>query len=126
MQQYLYIGIGGFFGAILRFLISSFVQQTVRNCWLPYGTITVNIVGCFLIGFLNGVDHIKQIFSPELRLFIFMGMLGSFTTFATFGNETFELFRNNYPISGIFNIIIQVTIGLFSVWLGSISAKLVF
>lgn len=126
MQQYLYIGIGGFFGAILRFLVSSFVQQTVRNHWLPYGTITVNIVGCFLIGFLNGVDHIKQIFSPELRLFIFMGMLGSFTTFATFGNETFELFRNNYPISGIFNIIIQVTIGLFSVWLGSVSAKLVF
>ena len=126
MQQLLLVGAGGFIGAISRFLLSSFVQQMAKSYWLPFGTIAVNIVGCYLIGLLNGIDHIKQIFNPEIRLLVFVGMLGGFTTFATFGYETFELLKSNYTVSGLLNILVQVTFGLAAVWLGSITSKLLF
>lgn len=125
MQHLLFVGAGGFIGAISRFLLSRFVQQIAKNDWLPVGTIAVNIIGCYLIGLLNEIDHIKQIFNPEIRLLVFVGVLGGFTTFATFGYETFELLKSNYSVGGLFNILAQVIFGLVAVWLGSITAKLI-
>lgn len=126
MHSVLYVGIGGFIGAISRFLLSRSVQQLFSSTVFPFGTAAVNIIGCFLIGFLNGADQIKQIFNPNIRLLLFVGVLGGFTTFATFGYETAELLKNNYTASGIINILVQVAVGLAGVWVGGQTAKLLF
>ena len=77
-------------GAILRYLIAGGVHSITRFESFPIGTMTVNVIGCLLIGFGGGLMESRQLFSAELRAFLFVGILGSFTTFSTFGLETFE------------------------------------
>ena len=84
----------------------------------PYGTMAVNIVGCLAIGCLNGLAETRQMFAPEARLFLLVGLLGGFTTFSTFGYETLALLRDAEIGAALANVIVQVTIGLLCVWLG--------
>ena len=89
MGTFLVIGIGGFCGAVLRYLVSSNVQ---RLWGVPFvGTLTVNALGCLLIGFLHGLAESRQLFSAETRMLVLVGFLGSFTTYSTFGYDTFLL-----------------------------------
>lgn len=81
----LYIGIGGFIGAISRFIISSQTSQAFGN-YLPYGTLSVNIIGSFIIGIL--ALYFEQIIAPEYRALFITGFLGSLTTFSAFSLET--------------------------------------
>lgn len=114
----LLVGTGGFIGAIARYGVNSGFAKLLNGQWLPYGTLTVNVVGCLIIGLVAGlIDH-RQIGSPELRAFILIGILGGFTTYSAFGYETINLFREGQITAAIVNVAIQIVLGLGAVWVG--------
>jgi CrcB protein len=112
------VGSGGFIGAVFRYLISVFAISQAPDSKFPYGTIAANLIGCLLIGFLAGLFELRSWGNPEFRLFIFVGILGGFTTFSTFSHETFLLFENGKLLMSLANLGIQVIFGLVFVWLG--------
>jgi len=90
-------------GAILRYLLSGWVQAWAKGAAFPYGTLTVNLLGCLIIGFLAQLVELRNLFSPETRVFVFIGVLGAFTTFSTFGNDTMLLLRDGeWGLSGAY------------------------
>lgn len=119
------VGLGGGMGAMCRFMVYEICLTLVKNAWLPYGTIIVNAVGCFAIGLLGGIAETRDIFSPEMRALIFIGFLGGFTTFSTFGFELFFFIRNGQAGIAALNAAIQFTLGLLGVWTGFSLARLV-
>jgi len=112
------IGCGGFIGALLRYGISGAIQSASKSISFPYGTLGVNVIGCLFIGLLAYLVETRSLIAPEIRMFLMVGLLGSLTTFSTFGNETFELMRDSAFILAALNIAAQVLIGLTAVWCG--------
>ena len=112
------VGSGGFLGAVSRYLLAGFTQSFFPTSQFPYGTSLVNILGCFLIGLLAGTFELKEWMNPEVRLFIFVGILGGFTTFSTFANESFMLWEKGEILLGALNIGAQVILGVLFVWIG--------
>ncbi|MDD9301761.1 MAG: fluoride efflux transporter CrcB [Desulfobacter sp.] len=119
------VGLGGALGAICRYMVYETCLIMVKEAWLPLGTLIVNILGCFLIGFLGGIAETRDLFSPELRALIFVGFLGGFTTFSTFGYESFFFIRNGQAEMAAINVALQLTLGILGVWAGFTLAKLV-
>ncbi len=117
------IGAGGFIGAVLRFVVSSWVQTRSGSITFPFGTLVVNMIGCLVIGFLTYLVETRSLFSMEARSFILIGLLGAFTTFSTFGNETLGLIRDSRIDLAALNAGVQVVIGVGMVWLGRIIAS---
>lgn len=121
MSQLLAVGLGGFIGAITRYSVTEFMSRKFPG--FPAGTFVVNATGCLLIGILMAVVTHKQI-HPSARvhehvsLFLITGLLGSLTTFSTFGHETVSLLRNSELHHAFFNIAGNLLVGLFAVWLG--------
>lgn len=126
MTNILLVGFGGFIGSILRYLASGYVQQVSKSVGFPYGTLVVNVIGCFVIGFLAQLAEIRGVFTTESRLFVFVGILGGFTTFSSFGNETLNLARDSQMMSALANIGANVVIGLIAVWLGRTVSYLIW
>ena len=118
MGNMLLVGIGGFLGSIMRFLSSTYIQQFTRGFDFPYGTLTVNILGCFLFGFFSQLADTLDLFSTESRNFIFIGVLGGFTTYSTFGNDTMDFFLRNKQLPAILNIGAHIFFGFIAIWLG--------
>lgn len=123
MINILIIGIGGFFGAILRYIISGFFYDLYGDKF-PYGTLAVNIIGCFALGFFITMAEGKFIVSPQMRSFVAIGFLGAFTTFSTFSFETLALLQSELYSSAFLNILLSVIVGIFAVWAGIVLAKL--
>ena len=94
MGKVILVGMGGFIGAALRYLVSGFVQNLSQSAAFPLGTLTVNLVGCFVIGMLTHLVESQTIISAEARLVVLVGVLGAFTTYSTFSNETMNLLRD--------------------------------
>ena len=122
MGKILWVGFGGFLGSIGRYLLSGYVQHLLRNTGFPYGTLAVNLTGCLFIGFLSQWVETRGFLSPEARLFIFMGLLGGFTTFSTFGNETMNLWQAGDSAAAVANVGLHVALGLGAAWLGHVVA----
>jgi fluoride exporter len=118
LEQILIIGAGGFIGAILRYLLSAQVQTYSKNAAFPLGTLGVNLLGAFLIGLLIELANTYGIFSPQLRSFLFIGILGALTTFSTFSLETVELLQEGWGAGALLNIGANVSLCLLAVWLG--------
>jgi CrcB protein len=116
------IGLGGFAGAILRYLVSGWVQNRSGSIIFPYGTAAVNLIGCFIIGLLTFLVETRSSFSVETRAFVLIGLLGSFTTFSTFGSETLMLLRNGRIDMAALYAGGQVVLGVLMVWLGRLLA----
>ena len=76
----------------------------MKNNGFPYGTLVVNVIGCFIIGLLAQYGESRGVFSNESRAFIFIGILGGFTTFSSFGNETFNLARDSQIMNALANV----------------------
>ncbi len=123
MINIVFIGMGGFIGAILRYLLSGWVQTWTRSATFPVGTLAVNLLGCLLIGLLSQLVELRNFFNPETRLFLFIGVLGAFTTFSTFGNETLLLMRDGERMLSLINIGAHIFLGLMAVWLGQVCAQ---
>jgi fluoride exporter len=122
MYRILLVGIGGFIGSVLRYLASGIVQDLSRSVAFPYGTLAVNIAGCFIIGFLSYVAESRGMFTAESRDFVFVGILGGFTTFSTFGNESVNLWRDGQQSYFFANVAAHLILGFAAVWLGRVAA----
>ena len=118
MIKLLVVGIGGFFGAISRYALGGLVYRVLSDPWMPYGTLACNLIGCLAIGFLGGLVELRQIWNPQIRILVFIGFLGGFTTFSSLGFETFGLIREGQLLPAFFNIVISCVLGLVLVWLG--------
>jgi fluoride exporter len=112
------VGFGGFLGSALRYIVSGYVQQSARDIGFPYGTLAVNVIGCFVIGALSALAENRGVFTTEARLFVFVGILGGFTTFSTFSNETMNFLREGDNLRALANVTAQLILGLGAVWLG--------
>ncbi len=117
------VGSGGFIGAVGRYLLAGYTESFVTDTSFPFGTALVNLLGCFLIGLLAGLFEIKEWINPETRLFLFAGVLGGFTTFSTFANESFVLWERGEVLLGLLNIGVQVLLGVLFVWLGYVLTR---
>ncbi|MBP6179484.1 MAG: fluoride efflux transporter CrcB [Anaerolineales bacterium] len=126
MTNILLVGAGGFIGSVLRYLVSGYVQESARRLDFPYGILAVNLIGCFVIGLLAEVSEKFGAFSDESRAFIFVGILGGFTTFSSFGNDTVNLMRQEMMNHAFLNIGSNVILGLFAVWLGRTVGHLIW
>lgn len=116
------IGAGSFIGGIIRYLITYGIQDRVLTAF-PYGTICVNLTGCFLIGLLYGISE-KTGLAPEIRLFFATGLLGGFTTFSTFSGETVAMLRDGqYLFAGAY-VGGSVVLGLALTLTGLMLAKI--
>lgn len=118
MIKILLVGAGGFLGASFRYLISGWVMRWFSNPTFPWGTLTVNVLGCLVIGFLAGLGESRQVLSAETRAFLMIGVLGGLTTFSSFGYETFTLLRSGEILRCLANVLLHMTVALGSVWLG--------
>lgn len=123
MTKLIVIGVGGFIGAIARYGISGWVSKWSSDSPFPYGTLAVNLIGCFIIGIVMTLVEDGRIFTPQIRLFITVGVLGSLTTFSTFGYETIELLRAGSMKLLLFNIGANLILGLLAVMLGRIAVR---
>ncbi|MBK7188446.1 MAG: fluoride efflux transporter CrcB [bacterium] len=112
------VGGGGALGAMARYGLGGLVHRNAALAGFPFGTLAVNLLGCLLIGLGAGLADARQAFTPEARLFVFVGLLGGFTTFSSFGYETIALLRDHELLRAGLNVGINVFAGLALVWLG--------
>jgi len=118
----LFIALGGAVGTLLRYMVVCLDYRS-PNTIFPLSTLVVNVVGSLIIGFLWGISE-RFSFSPTLRLFLFIGVLGGFTTFSTFSLETFNLLRIGELKIAIMNVIASNLFGIVSVFIGFSLARL--
>jgi len=123
-NQTMLVGAGGFVGAGLRYLVSGWVYNLVPNAVFPWGTLVVNVVGCLLLGLLGGLAEIRGVLSAATRLFLFIGVLGGFTTFSTLAFETVALADGSQMFRAAANVVAHVVLGLGAAWLGFNGARL--
>lgn len=121
MLRFFYVASGGAVGALLRYVISGLVYRFTSGVF-PLGTLVINLAGSLIIGFLWGIFEVTAV-SQNTRLFLFMGILGSFTTFSTFSLESFNLFRDGEYSLMLWNISLSVILGIVFVFTGYLSAR---
>jgi CrcB protein len=114
----LLVALGGAMGSVSRYLLGTWIQSASRSIDFPYGTLTVNLIGCFVIGLLSQLAEARGVFTSEARAFVFIGILGGFTTFSSFGNDTINLVRDREIFNALANVGANVILGLALVWLG--------
>jgi CrcB protein len=114
----LMVGLGGFTGSVLRYLVSGWIQRLSGSALFPYGTLGVNVLGCLIIGLLGGWADNAELFSPAARLFLLVGLLGGFTTFSTFGYETMALLRDKELGSALAYVGLHLVVGFAAVAFG--------
>jgi CrcB protein len=123
MQKIAYVGLAGLFGTLVRYWLSGWVDQRVGETF-PTGTLVVNLAGCFLAGFLYQLFEGRFLVDPAVRAAILLGFLGGFTTFSSFGVQTFALLRDGEYAFAAVNIVISNVGGLALVWAGYVFSKL--
>ena len=122
MQEIMVVGVGGFVGAVARYLLSGLIHRNVDSSF-PWGTFTVNVVGCFLIGCLMYMVENRLNVSDQMRLFLGIGVLGAFTTFATFSQEIIDLMRSGQNWLALANVLFSVGLGVIALWFGYMLLK---
>jgi len=122
--QIFVVGLGGCLGSILRYLMVTEVGRHFHNNPFPYGTLAVNMIGCFVIAFIGELAAGRTFLTAEMRLFIFVGILGGFTTFSAFGYETFYFIKTSQFPLAFLNVSAQILLGLGAVMLGYFAGKI--
>jgi len=123
MQRLFYIGLAGGAGTLIRFWLSEWTARRFGETF-PTGTLVVNLVGCFLAGLLFYLMFDRYLINPMVRTVVLIGLLGGFTTFSSFGLQTFTLLRDGELGLALFNIGISNAGGLLMVWVGYSLAKI--
>jgi len=118
MHLWLAIGVGGFIGAILRYLMSGWIQNGVVA--FPLGTLGVNFIGSFFVSLVLYLSEYRGLFSEEIRIFLTIGVLGSFTTMSTFSFESFKLLEQGEIGALSLNVVATLILTFLAVYLGKI------
>lgn len=116
MNNILLVALGGSIGAVFRYLLSILMLQLFGSAF-PFGTLLVNIIGSFLMGIIYALGQVSEV-SPELKALVGVGLLGAFTTFSTFSNETLLLIQSGVWLKAFLNIALNLCLCLFMVYLG--------
>jgi fluoride exporter len=124
MEKALLVGFGGFLGSVLRYGVGGLVGRLKAGWTFPLETLLINVAGCLVLGFLAGLNESRGVFSASTRAFLFIGLLGGFTTFSTFGYETVQLARDAQWQAAAWSTILQLGLGLGGVWAGDVLARL--
>ncbi|XID75215.1 fluoride efflux transporter CrcB [Alkanindiges sp. WGS2144] len=125
MNPILLVAIGGALGSLARYGLSTLVVRQVQPVHFPWGTFTVNVLGCMLAGvFLLIAEQISSI-SYEARLFVVTGLLGGFTTFSAFGIETLSLLRRGELLIALSYASLSVIVGVAAMWLTYSTIKII-
>lgn len=117
MRELLLVFLGGGLGSTVRFSLGKWVNA-LHNHHFPWGTLVVNIVACFILGFVIGLADHKQIISASSRLFWTVGFCGGFSTFSTFSNETLYLIQAGFTISLILYISLSLLLCVAAIFGG--------
>ena len=116
-MQLILIGVGGFIGTILRYLLSG-IPYKFLNTSFPYGTLLVNFIGALLIGYFMEFSLTRSYISDTTRIFVTIGILGGFTTFSTFSYETIALLRAGNYMYATFNVLFTNILCLCGTFIG--------
>jgi fluoride exporter len=116
MKTALLVGLGSFIGGISRYLISKLITEQVSTVF-PFGTFTVNVVGCFCIGLVFGWGS-KHVLETNTQFFLTTGILGGFTTFSAFSMETLNLMNAGHTTTAIAYVALSILIGLMGTFAG--------
>ena len=118
MERVLWAGVGGFIGSALRYVVGGWLTRAKGAAAFPWETLVINVAGCLVIGVLAALAETRGLFAGTTRVFVFVGILGGFTTFSTFGYETFQLLREGQVAAATASAAMQVVLGLGAVWAG--------
>lgn len=122
MQKTILIAFAGLVGTLIRYWVSGFVARQYGETF-PWGTLIVNLIGSFLAGAVYHLAEERLLISPALRPIIFIGLLGGFTTFSSYGVQTFALLRNGEIGLATLNIAVSNVLSLLLVWIGYVAFK---
>ncbi len=122
MTQLVYIAAGGATGALMRYWMSNGIYALLGRGF-PYGTLTVNVTGSLLMGFLYVFMIERMDISVEWRAGLMIGLLGAFTTFSTFSIETLNLLESGEQLKAAMNILLSVTLCILGCWLGMVVGR---
>jgi CrcB protein len=122
MMRVLLVGLGGFVGTLFRYWLSGLIAKRYGETF-PLGTLAVNAIGCFIIGFLFYFFYDRSLTTPTARTVVLIGVIGGFTTFSSYGLQTFTLLRDGEVFLALVNVIASNVLGLALVWLGYVLAK---
>lgn len=118
LYQFFLVGLGGAIGSIARWQLSGVILRQAFDWRFPLGTFTVNVAGCLIIGLLAGLAVKEDYFSSDMRLLLFTGLMGGFTTFSSFGLETFYLLKRGEYLIASGNIVLSVIFGMVALFFG--------
>jgi CrcB protein len=122
VQKTILIALAGLVGTLVRYWLSGFVAQQYGERF-PWGTLAVNLIGSFLAGAMYHLAEERFLISPTLRTIIFIGLLGGFTTFSSYGLQTFTLLRDGEIGLATLNIAVSNVLGLLLVWAGYVAFR---
>jgi CrcB protein len=123
MKGLLLVAVGGALGSAARHLLSGWTLHHTVDWRFPLGTFLVNVMGCFAVGVLGGLVVKHDLLSPDIRLFLFAGVAGGFTTFSALGLETFYLLRRHEVLGAGGYEVSSVVIGILVLWLGFLAVS---
>src|ERR1700730_6489731 len=118
LKPMLIVAVGGAIGSVARYKLGGFVLHHTEGWNFPASTFSVNVLGCFVIGILAALVEHHDLFSPSVRLLLFTGLLGGFTTFSAFGYESVFLIRRGLNQLALLYAFLSVAGGLTLVALG--------
>jgi fluoride exporter len=122
MQKTIFIALAGLVGTLVRYWLSGFVARQYGETF-PWGTLIVNLIGSFLAGAMYHLAEERLLLSPAVRTVVFIGLLGGFTTFSSYGLQTFTLLRNGEIGLATLNVTVSNVLGLLMVWMGYVAFK---
>jgi fluoride exporter len=118
MLKWIFIAVGGAFGSVLRYAVQGLMGQEIRGQSFPIGTIVVNVTGCLVIGLLAGFFDGPRLVREEYRVGLLVGVLGGYTTFSSFGLESFRLANDGQFRLALLNMVVSCVVGFVAVWIG--------
>lgn len=119
------VALGGGIGATTRYLVANWAAERF-GADFPYGTLIVNVVGCFIIGAFMTLTTERIIVSPYWRLLVTVGFVGGLTTFSSFSYETLNLIAEGSLTAGLLNLLLNCSVGFFATWLGIIVSRAIW
>src|SRR5437868_7625018 len=117
-KQLLIVGLGGAIGSIARYKLGGLILHHTGGWNFPVSTFTINLLGCFTIGLLAALAEHHDLFAPSIRLLLFTGLLGGFTTFSAFGYESIFLIRRGLLQISVAYVLLSVVMSLAAVIAG--------